>query len=486
MSIRRLINVSVFLATIGAVCLPQETHGRDQPNILFVFLDDFGWRDAGFMGSDFYETPVIDQLASEGTVFTNAYAASANCAPSRASLLSGQYTPRHEVYNVGTKPRGKAEHRRLEHIPGVDVLDTDIVTWAELAQEAGYVTAIMGKWHLSDDPLDYGFDVNIGGDHRGSPPKGYYSPHVDAPGLEDAPDGEYITDRLNDEALKFIEDNKKEPWLLYLSHFAVHTPLDAKKELLQKYEEKKPGELHSHVEMGTMIECLDQGIGRILGGLKELELDENTVVILTSDNGGYGPATDMYPLKGYKGTYFEGGIRVPLIVKWPGVGNPGEKVVAPVSGVDIYPTLCDIMEIDLPDEQVLDGESLRGLVGREAELKVRPLFWHFPAYLQSYRGVTDEQRDPLFRSRPCTVVRLGDWKLHYYYEDRELMLFNLKEDVGEERNLAESHPEKARELLKLIEDWVRETDAAVPVRPNPMFDGALHSKAIQAVRNSKK
>lgn len=476
--------LSRFYVLLAMLAVPffSQVSGSEKPNILFVLLDDFGWRDAGFMGSDFYETPVMDGLAAESTVFTNAYAAAANCAPSRASLLSGQYTPRHEIYNVGTNPRGNAAHRRLEHVPGVDVLDADIETWAEVAQVAGYVTASIGKWHLSEDPLDYGFDVNIGGDHRGSPPEGYYSPHVDAPGLDNAPEGEYITDRLNDEALAFIEENKSEPWLLYLSHFAVHTPLDAKKELLEKYKNKEPGELHSHVKMGTIVECFDQGLGRILKGIETLGLDDNTIVILSSDNGGYGPATDMYPLKGYKGTYFEGGIRVPLLVKWPGVSSKGAKVAEPVSGIDIYPTLCDMMEVEFPMDQKLDGQNLRGLLEGGKESVDRPLFWHFPAYLQSYRGVFDEQRDPLFRSRPCSVIRLGKWKLHYYYEDQEILLFNLDDDIGEEQNIARKHPEKARELKRLLDDWLQETDAAIPSRANVDFDDMLHTKALDRAK----
>ena len=207
-----------------------------RPNILLIFLDDFGWKDTSYMGSDFYETPNIDALASQGMVFTNAYSCSANCAPARASLLSGQYTPRHQIYNVGTKPRGKSAHRRLEHIPGVATLDPKIKTWAQQLQAAGYRTATMGKWHLSNDPTPYGFDINIGGTHSGGPPNGYYPPHGKAPGLANAPKDEYVTDRLSDEACKFISDSKDKPWMLYLTHFAVHTPIQAKKELLAQIQ----------------------------------------------------------------------------------------------------------------------------------------------------------------------------------------------------------------------------------------------------------
>ena len=207
---------------LGTHVQSQETEAS-QPNILFIFMDDYGWRDLSYMGSDFYETPNLDRLAHEGMIFTDAYACAANCAPSRACLLSGQYTPRHEIFNVGTTARGNAAHRRLLHIPGTDTLRPDITTWAQCLQASGYETATMGKWHLSDDPIPYGFDLNVGGTHSGGPPRGYFPPNP-VPGLEDSPAGEYVTDRLHDEAIEFITDNQENPWCLYLTHFAVHTP----------------------------------------------------------------------------------------------------------------------------------------------------------------------------------------------------------------------------------------------------------------------
>ena len=210
-----------------------------QANVLFIFLDDYGWRDAGFMGSDFYETPNIDALAARGMVFTNAYAGAANCAPSRACLLSGQYTPRHEIYNVGTGRRGHKKHGKLKHIPGTDTLRTDIRTWAHCVRDAGYRTGTIGKWHLSKDPLPYGFDFNFAGTHSGSPPRGYYAPHPNIKELADAPKDEYLTHRLTDEAIEFIRDDSSQPWFLYLTHFAVHTPLQGEaRSALKKYEAK--------------------------------------------------------------------------------------------------------------------------------------------------------------------------------------------------------------------------------------------------------
>lgn len=452
---------------------------EEPPNILFIYLDDFGWKDASFMGSDFYETPNLDQLAREGMVFTDAYAGAANCAPSRACLLSGQYSPRHRIYNVGTKPRGRAQHRRLEHIAGTDVLDPSIETWAKIAQRSGYRTATIGKWHLSQDPMPYGFHVNIGGGLSGSPPRGYYPPHPRVPGLGDAPADEYLTDRLTDEAIKFIGGSARYPWLLYLTHFAVHTPLHAKRELVAKYEAKTPGQLHDHVAMATMVQAVDDGVGRIRRYLEELELLENTIIIFSSDNGGYGPATDMDPLKGYKGTYYEGGIRVPFFVRWPGVVKPGSRSHEPISAVDVHPTLCAMMGGHASGAQISDGKNLVPLLRGEIDrLEDRALFWHFPAYLQAY-NVIDEQRDPLFRSRPCTIMRAGQWKLHHYFEDNALELYDLDTDIGERFNLARTRPEVTDKLYQQLVAWRQQTQADVPVQSNPAFDAAAEREAIE-------
>ncbi len=473
----------VLLVVCALVAAPLATAAEpDRPNLLFVFLDDFGWRDAGFMGSDFYETPHLDALASQGMIFTDAYSCAANCAPARASLLSGQYTPRHEIYNVGTGPRGKAAHRRLEHIPGTDTLRPDIVTWAACLQDAGYRTATMGKWHLSDDPLPYGFDLNIGGTHSGSPPKGYYPPHGDVPGLSNVPNDEYISDTLSRRAAAFVSENRDRPWALYLTHFAVHTPLQPKKEFVAKYEAKQPGQLHNHVAMATMIQAVDDGVGEIVAALDASGQRDNTVIVFFSDNGGYGPATDMAPLKGSKGTYYEGGIREPLCVVWPGVVEPGSRCSVPVIGVDLFPTFCEIAGARLPD-QPLDGVSLVPLLTGDAtahqQLADRPLYWHFPAYLQSYSGGNNrEQRDPLFRSRPCSVIRQGRWKLHEYFEDGGLELYDLEADISESDNLAQTHPEKTAELHARLKAWRANLSAPVPTTPNPRFSAEAEARAI--------
>jgi arylsulfatase A-like enzyme len=476
-----LLSLTIVLASclVPRVAWSQTTQ---RPNILFIFLDDYGWRDAGFMGSDYYETPHLDQLASEGMVFTDAYSCAANCAPARACLLSGQYTPRHEIYNVGTRRRGNPKFGSLMHIPGTDTLRRDIVTWAHCMQRAGYRTATMGKWHLSQDPRPYGFDVNIGGTHSGSPPRGYFPPHGKVPGLQDAPDGEYLTDRLHDEAVRFIEANRDRPWFLYLTHFAVHTPLQAKPELLEKYEQKEKGRLHDSAVMAAMIESVDQGVGRLVAKLQELGLTDKTAIVFFSDNGGYGPATSMSPLKGYKGTYYEGGIREPFFVTWPGVVAAGSTCGEPVIGVDLFPTFCEMTGAQLPSDQPLDGVSLVPLLRGTGTLAPRALFWHFPAYLQSYAGTDQQQRDPLFRSRPCGIIRLGDWKLHEYFEDGGLELYNLRADIGERNNLADSMPDKARQLHEMLIRWRQSVGAPVPTEPNPEYDAKAEARAIAARR----
>ena len=465
------------------IALACSSAAESPPNLLFIFLDDFGWKDTSYMGSDFYETPHLDKLAAGGMVFTNAYSAAANCAPARACLLSGQYTPRHEIYNVGTQARGKAEHRRLKHIPGTDTLRPDIRTWAHQIQAAGYRTATMGKWHLSKDPLGYGFDVNVGGTHSGGPPNGYYPPHGKAPGLDDVPQDEYVTDTLSHRAVDFISENNARPWALYLTHFAVHTPIQPKKDLIEKYRNKPAGKLHDNVDMATMIQAVDDGVGEIVAALEANGLTDNTAIFFFSDNGGYGPATDMDPLKGYKGTYYEGGIREPFFVNWPGVVAPGTRNDTPIIGVDLYPTFCALTGAERPADQPLDGVNLlpllKGDKSATSELAERPLFWHFPAYLQSYGGKYHlEQRDPLFRSRPCSIIRQGPWKLHEYFETGDLELYQLDDDIGESTNLAQSNPGKTAELHQLLQAWRKQIKAPVPGEANPKFDAAVEAKAI--------
>jgi len=451
----------------AALALPRLLGGGEKaaskPNIVFILIDDMGWRDAGFMGSKYYRTPNIDRLSRRGLVFTNAYANAANCAPTRACIMSGQYTPRHGIYTVNNSDRGDAGLRKLIPTTNTTVLADDNVTIPEVLKRYGYVCATMGKWHLGEDPKTQGFDVNIGGNQAGHPPS-YFSPYKNND-LPDGPKGEYLTDRLTDEALKFIETNKDASFFLYLPHYAVHTPIQAKPEIQAKYIDREPSLGHGNSKYAAMIESVDESIGRIMDKLDELGIAGNTVVFFFSDNGGVKGITSMEPLRGGKGCYYEGGIREPTIVRWPGRVKPGTTCETPIIGIDFYPTILEIAGAKKPNGKVLDGVSVMPLLtgGRIAK---RPLFWHFPIYLQ---GKMDGARDPAFRTRPGTVVRLGDWKLHEYFEDGGLELYNLREDIGENNNLAERMPDKTEELHEIMKNWRKATNAPVPRTPNPKY-----------------
>ena len=443
---------------------------RRRPNIVFIFIDDMGWRDVGFMGSEYYETPNIDKLAANGMVFTNAYSNAPNCAPARACLLSGQYGPRHGVYTVASSSRGKSKFRKLIPIENTTVLDSNIVTIAEAIKPAGYISASIGKWHLGDDPqfgpVGQGFDVNVGGYSAGHPQKGYFVPYNN-PELPDGPQGEYLTDRLTDEALNFIETNKDQPFFLYLPHYAVHTPLQAKEELIEKYEKKPGSNGQNNPKYAAMIESTDQGVGRILDKLDELGLAEDTIVFFFSDNGGVKGITSNEPLRGGKGMLYEGGIREPMAVRWPGVVKPGTTSDTPVIGVDLFPTILRMTGARTPEGKLMDGESIVPLLKGRRDLDRKAIFWHFPAYLQ---GKAEGARDEYFRTRPAGAVRAGDWKLIEYFEDGDLELYNLADDISEQNNLVDTMPEKAFELHQLMLDWRKEVNAPVPTELNPDYN----------------
>lgn len=445
-------------------CLSPAPAQAAKPNIVLFFIDDLGWRDVGFMGSDFFETPHIDRLAQEAMRFTSAYAAAPNCAPSRACLMSGQYTPRHGVYTVGDPARGNDRYRKLVPAKNKRVLDDQFVTIADVLSSAGYQCASVGKWHLGETPRSQGFQINIAGNKSGSPRGGYFSPYKN-PQLADGEKGEFLTDRLTDEACQFIKENANDPFFLYLTHYAVHTPLQAKAEDIQYFESKPAGKLHQHATYAAMIKSMDQSIGRVLDTLKSLKLDQNTLVIFTSDNGGYGPATSMQPLRGSKGMLYEGGIRVPLLIKWPGVTQSGSTSEEPVINLDLYPTLLDITETAPSQNYQLDGVSLVPVLkDPQSHLKSRSLFWHFPAYLQKYSGM--KQR---FRTTPVSVIRQGDWKLLEFFEDGHRELYNTRLDISESMNLIESHPDKAALLTTTLKAWQKQVHAAIPTTPNPHY-----------------
>lgn len=481
-----LLGLAAFASSLLAPLLRSASDPSAPPPILLIYADDLGWGDTGFMGSDFYETPNLDRLAASGVVFTHAYAGAANCAPSRATMLRGQYSPRHQVFNVGTGTRGEVPRQRLLHVPGTDALDPAEPTWARLLSDAGWRLGHFGKWHLGGDPesgpIAHGFHFNVGGDRSGSPPR-YFAPFkAGVPGLGGEPDGAPISSVLAEAAADFIAANAGRPWLAYVPLFDVHTPIEARPELVVRYEAKTPGARHHHAVYAAMVHAMDEAVGRLLRSLEETGEAERAVVVFSSDNGGYGPVTSMAPLRGYKGTYYEGGIRVPLVLRWPGAAKAGLVSDLPVHQVDLLPTFCEIAGIDPPAGRPLDGRSLVPLLrgsADETEWRKRPLFWHFPAYLQSYAR-RDEQRDPHFRSRPVSVVRRGNWKLLLHHEEwrldggregipgnRAAELYNLAADPGETRDLAAAEAERLEAMLDLLLKWIAETGAPLADEPNP-------------------
>jgi arylsulfatase A-like enzyme len=416
-----------------------------RPNVLVFLVDDMGWSDPGFAGEEQFDTPNMDRLARNGMLFSSAYVNAPNCAPSRASLMTGLYTPRHGIYTVNNSDRGKSSRRQLIPTSNTTVLEERFVTLAEALRAGGYETAMFGKWHLGEDPTTQGFDRNGGGDQRGSPKKGYFPPYG-MPTLPDGPEGEYLTDRLTDEAIAFLGEERDDPFFLYLSHYAVHTPIQAK--------EQGAG-------YAGMVASVDESLGRILDTLAELDLAENTLVVLTSDNGALSDKTSMAPLRGQKGTIYEAGLRVPFVVRWPGRVQAGTTMERPVIGSDLYPTVLDAAGLSAPYE--LDGVSLIPLLVNSGDLDPRALFWHFPAYLEPYGDSTE------FRARPCAAVRKARFKLIEFFEDDRLELYNLFTDPGETENLAESYPEKRDELLEEMRMWREETGAPVPTERNTEF-----------------
>jgi arylsulfatase A-like enzyme len=469
------------IGTIAIFCLMScgisAGQPSDKPNIILILVDDLGWKDAGFMGSRYYETPHLDRLAAEGLVFSQAYASAANCAPSRACLLSGLNTPRHGIFTVGNSDRGESRARKIIPIPNNENLPDSLYTLAEMLADNGYITGTFGKWHLGDDPGKHGFHVNVAGSHRGNPGKnGYFSPYnVDF--LEDGPRGEYLTDRLTTEAIGFVRRNQRSPFFLYLPYYAVHTPIMGKEDLVKKFEKKQGVSGQDNPHYAAMVASVDENVGRLLSEIKNSGLEENTLVIFTSDNGGIRDISWQDPLRAGKGSYYEGGIRVPMIVRWPGRVSTGSRCDVPVTNLDLYPTLRAVVgATDGP--ALLDGQDITPLFYGK-DIPQRALYWHFPFYLQAYEPAEDGGRDPLFRTRPGSVIRQGKWKLHEYFEDGALELYNLDKDPGEEQNLARKNPAKTRQMHQLLKEWRDRTGAPVPGEPNPGYDPAFEKQLVR-------
>jgi arylsulfatase A-like enzyme len=437
--------------------------GKPKLNFVFILIDDMGWKDLGCYGSTGHRTPHIDRLAASGMRFTNAYAACPVCSPTRASILTGKYPARLHLTDwlPGRADRPSQKLLRPKILPH---LPLEEITLAEALKPAGYVSGCIGKWHLGGpgySPEKQGFDVNVGGSAAGSPTGGYFK--FRSPTLKFR-EGEYLTDRLTDEALAFVEKNRDRPFFLYLAHYAVHIPLQAKKDIVAKYQPRaKPGDPQTNPVYAAMVEGVDDSVGRLLKKLEELKIADRTVVIFTSDNGGlsvkegpHTPATSNAPLQAGKGYLYEGGIREPLLVRWPGVTRPGSTCDVPISSVDYFPTILDMAGIEQDGRPAGDGVSLVPLLrGDEKSWKQRALYWHYPHY--SNQG-----------GKPGGAVRLGEYKLTEFYEDGKLELYNLKEDIGEKNDLAGRMPEKTKELHRLLKEWRSTVEAQMPT-PNPDY-----------------
>ncbi len=460
-----------------------------KPNFLFILVDDLGWKDLGCFGSTFYETPNLDQLAAQGIRFTNAYAACPVCSPTRASIMTGKYPARMRTTDWFGAPQPDnvqnhwTKNKPLLPAPYQEDLPLEEKTIAEALKENGYSTFFAGKWHLGHDsvywPENQGFDINKGGFRAGSPQRqgeanGYFSPYGN-PRLEDGPVGEFLPDRLATETVNFIEQNKEKPFFAYLSFYSVHTPLQTREDLEQKYVLKKE-KSHLEDEWGTegdnkvrqaqclpvyagMVEAMDLAVGKVLEKLRESGLDENTVVIFMSDNGGLSTAeghpTSNLPLRAGKGWLYEGGIREPMIVKWPGQTKAGTTCENPVTSTDFYPTILEMAGLPPLPEQHQDGKSMVSLLkGEQGEQ--RDFFWHYPHY--GNQG-----------GSPGSAIREGDWKLIEWFETgRNPELYNLKNDMGETNNVWQDHPDLADSLQQKLDVWRKAVNARFPA-PNPAY-----------------
>lgn len=435
-----------------------------RPNILLINVDDLGWKDLGYMGSKYYETPNIDSLAAQGMIFTNGYAAAANCAPSRACLMSGKWTPRHGIYTVGNSKRGASKHRKLIPIPNTETLSKKHKIIPKILQQNGYTTGHAGKWHLSKNPLEYGFNVNIGGGHNGHP-KSYYPPYGNV-NLEGGKN-QNLTDLVMEKALKFV-DTVKGPFFLNYAPYAVHTPIQPVPDLLEKYYSKQPGKHQNNPEYASMIENLDRNIALLMAKLREKGIFENTLIIFTSDNGGLYGITNQQPLRAGKGSYYEGGIREPFFFVFKDKIKAKSTSDIPITHIDLFSTIMKYTGVKGYQSES-DGIDLSPILEGKSDELERPLYWHFPVYLEAYNVNNNENRDSLFRTRPGSVIRQGKWKLHYYFENNDIELYNLESDLGERSNVAKNHPEKTNELLILLQNWWKKTKSPIPKEINPEF-----------------
>jgi arylsulfatase A len=470
-----LIGFSTLFFGIISTIFSQE---KKDFNVLLIHVDDLGWADIGVLGSDFYETPNIDQLAREGILFTQSYAAAAICSPTRAALLTGKYPARLGITDwIRAKFQGETtsglageyevfEGKPLQTPKIQGFLPLEEITVAERMKAMGYTTLHVGKWHLGEKsfyPEDQGFDVNIGGNDLGQPPS-YFDPYLpDKPRefyeittLAPRKTGEFLTNREGDEVVNFIRQNHKKPFFIHYAPYAVHTPIMGEAELISKYKQKKTGN-QSNPVYAALVESVDRNVGKIVAELDKLGLRKNTLIIFTSDNGGLignpsNPITNNFPLRSQKGYPYEGGIRVPTIVSWPSVILEGEVIATPIISMDWIPTVLDFMGDDL-SQQDLDGRSIKDLLLTGDGDSSRDLFWHFP----HYRG------DDVV---PYSIVRSGNYKMIYYFDGSEAELYDLSNDPREERNVIKQLPFVASQLKTKLESFWKRTEARLPISKN--------------------
>lgn len=479
-SLIRLLLIVLGAISLSKVCSADEPKPVQRPNVVVIVADDLGWSDLGCYGADLHETPNLNRLASQSVRFTDAYAASI-CSPTRACLLTGKHYVRLGMTIWREGALSTPHDKMLIPPPSIADLPYREVTLAEVFHAAGYLTAMVGKWHLGDArhyPETQGFDINIGGTLWGAPPT-YFFPYLGTgreegnfryvPHLEGGKAGEYLTDRLTDEAIKVIDRAGDQPFFLYLAHHAVHTPIEAKQPMMEKYQKKmRPGMHHQNAKYAAMVESLDESVGRVLERLERDGLAERTIVLFVSDNGGYTvkykdhQVTDNFPLRSGKGSLYEGGVRVPMIVRAPGHTAAGGVCHEPVYVGDVFPTLVELAGVpDNQDHGELDGVSLASLVEKpSAKLNREALYFHYPHYYPT--------------TTPASAIRAGDWKLLEYYEDNHAELYNLHDDLSEAHDLAAKQPEKVKELRAKLEEWKRDVKAKLP-KANPEFKAALES-----------
>jgi arylsulfatase A-like enzyme len=486
----------VLLFCLGLLVSCQQKDAPRKPNILFILADDLGYHDLNCMGSEFYETPNIDRIGLEGMIFTEGHATCQVCSPSRASIMTGQFPGRHGITDwigapSGTEWRKNNRYNKLLPADYLHNLPHAFTTLPEALKEAGYLTFFAGKWHLGSEgsyPEDHGFDFNEGGFEAGSPRGGYFSPYNN-PKLQDGEPGENLSMRLARETAQFIRENKDTSFFAYLSFYAVHGPIQTTREKWDKYRQKAEEQgikesgyimerrlpirqVQDNPIYGGLVQTMDEAVGLVLACLEELGLEDNTIVIFTSDNGGVSSgdsfSTSNLPLRGGKGYQWEGGIREPYFIKVPWLGDPGSTCDVPVTGTDFYPTLLELVGADLKPDQHIDGVSLVPLL-TGGSIPERPLFWHYPHY--GNQG-----------GDPSSIVREGEWKLIHYWENGLDELYNLRSDPGESRDVSAEHPEITASMGSRLKAWLEEVDASIPV-PDPDYDEELFMKRQEEIRN---